>query len=243
MSDIVSHRSKSHRAALTAAALAVSLVLLGAPNSWAQQKTITAVMHADVKIFDPIVNTADITSYFALMVFDTLFSLDQNLTPQPQMVGNYKVSADALTYTFVLRDGLKFHDGTPVTAEDVVASLKRWWVKDGGGQIIQKFTKELTAVDDKTVKLVLNQPYGLVLDTLAKPDANVPVIMPKRLASTDPNQAVAEVVGSGPFKFVKDEWVPGSKVVFVKNTEYVPRSEPANGFAGGKVVKVDRVEW
>jgi peptide/nickel transport system substrate-binding protein len=91
--------------------------------------------------------------------------------------------------------------------------------------------------------LVLTQPYGLVLDTLAKPDANVPVIMPKRLAGTDPNQAVTEVIGSGPFKFAKDEWVPGSKVVFTKNNDYVPRSEPANGFSGGKVVKVDRVEW
>jgi peptide/nickel transport system substrate-binding protein len=244
MFNIVSHRSRSRRVTLKAAALAVLLVWLGATSaSAADQKTITAVMHADVKIFDPIVNTADITSYFALMVFDTLFSLDQNLTPQPQMVGSYKVTADGLTYTFVLRDGLKFHDGTPVTAEDVVASLRRWWVKDGGGQIIQKFTKELTAVDNKTFRLVLNQPYGLVLDTLAKPDANVPVIMPKRLASTDANQAVTEVVGSGPFKLVKDEWVPGSKVVFAKNTDYVPRSEPANGFAGGKVVKVDRVEW
>jgi len=229
---------------LATAALALPLLWLGVADAWAQgQKTITAVMQADVKIFDPIVNTADITARFALMVFDTLFSLDENLVPKPQMVDKYDVSQDGLTYTFVLRDGLKFHDGTPVTADDVVASLKRWWVKDGGGQIIQKYTKELTAVDAKTVRLVLTQPYGLVLDTLAKPDANVPAIMPKRLASTDPNEAVPEIVGSGPFKFVKDEWVPGSKVVFVKNTDYVPRSEPANGFSGGKVVKVDRVEW
>jgi peptide/nickel transport system substrate-binding protein len=243
MFDIGSRRFKPFSATLAAAALAVSLSWLGAGEASAQGKTITAVMQADVKIFDPIVNTADITSRFALMVYDTLFSLDENLVPQPQMVGKYDVSADGLTYTFTLRDGLKFHDGTPVTAEDVVASLKRWWVKDGGGQIIQKYSKELTAVDDKTFRLVLTQPYGLVLDTLAKPDANVPVIMPKRLAATDPNQAVTEVVGSGPFKFAKDEWVPGSKVVFTKNTDYVPRSEPANGFSGGKVVKVDRVEW
>src|SRR6266849_7061996 len=173
MVDLVSRRRKPLAALLTAAALA----WFGSDNAMALgQKTISAVMHADVKIFDPIVNTADITSRFALMVFDTLFSLDQNLVPQPQMVGKYEVSADALTYTFVLRDGLKFHDGTPVTAEDAVASLKRWWVKDGGGQIIQKYSKELTAVDGKTFRLVLSQPYGLVLDTLAKPDANVPVI-------------------------------------------------------------------
>src|SRR5262249_42842197 len=91
--------------------------------------------------------------------------------------------------------------------------------------------------------LVLNEPYGLVLDSLAKPAANVPVIVPKRLAETDPFKQMPEVVGSGPFKLKKDEHVPGSKVVYVKNTDYVPRSEPASGFAGGKVVKVDRVEW
>ena len=244
MVDIVARRARSFHRHVAAAALALPLLWLGAGGASAQgQKTITAVMQADVKIFDPIVNTADITARFALMVFDTLFSLDQDLVPQPQMVGKYDISQDGLTYTFVLRDGLKFHDGAPVTADDVIASLKRWWVKDGGGQIIQKYTKELTAVDDKTFRLVLTQPYGLVLDTLAKPDANVPVIMPKRLAATDPNEAVPEIVGSGPFKFVKDEWVPGSKVVFAKNTGYVPRSEPANGFSGGKVVKVDRVEW
>ena len=244
MLDIVNRCRKPFGALLTAAAVALPAAWFIAGDADAQgKKTITAVMQADVKIFDPIVNTADITSRFALMVFDTLFSLDQNLVPQPQMVGKYDISSDGLTYTFVLRDGLKFHDGTPVTAEDVVTSLKRWWVKDGGGQIIQKYTKELVAVDDKTFRLVLTQPYGLVLDTLAKPDANVPVIMPKRLAVTDPNQPVTEVMGSGPFKFAKDEWVPGSKVVFTKNTDYVPRSEPANGFSGGKVVKVDRVEW
>ena len=244
MVDIVARRARSFHRHVAAAALALPLLWLGAGGASAQgQKTITAVMQADVKIFDPIVNTADITARFALMVFDTLFSLDQDLVPQPQMVGKYDISQDGLTYTFVLRDGLKFHDGAPVTADDVIASLKRWWVKDGGGQIIQKYTKELTAVDDKTFRLVLTQPYGLVLDTLAKPDANVPVIMPKRLAATDPNEAVPEIVGSGPFKFVKDEWVPGSKVVFAKNTGYVPRSESANGFSGGKVVKVDRVEW
>src|SRR5262249_56111382 len=123
MFDIVSRRSRSFRVGLTAAALAVPLVLLGAANSWAQQKTITAVMHADVKIFDPIVNTADITSYFALMVFDTLFSLDQNLAPQPQMVSKYTISADRLSYTFFLPAPFKFHDGTPSTPHDTLASL------------------------------------------------------------------------------------------------------------------------
>src|SRR5215471_18517288 len=122
MLDIVSRYARSVNRHLAAAVLVLPLIGAGAAEALAQgQKTITAVMHADVKIFDPIVNTADITSRFALMVFDTLFSLDQELAPQPQMVGKYEISADRLTYTFVLRDGLKFHDGSPVTAEDVVA--------------------------------------------------------------------------------------------------------------------------
>ena len=138
------------------------------------------------------------------MVFDTLFSLDQNLTPQPQMVGSYKVSADGLTYTFVLRDGMKFHDGAPVTAEDVVASLKRWWVKDGGCHIIQKFSNELTAFDNKTFRLVLNQPYGLVLDTLAK--LATAGGMPRPRASEAPARHSSSRPGSSPSETSRMSW-------------------------------------
>src|SRR5438270_11181579 len=170
-----------HGAAVVAALL--FLVLGGLVRSaGAEPTTIRAVMYADLTIFDPIFNTADITSYHALMVFDTLFSLDKDLVARPQMVGEYSVSPDGLSYRFKLRPGLAFHDGSPVTAADVVASLKRWSVRDGAGQVLMKFTKELTAIDDDTVALVLSEPYGLVLESLAKPSANVPVIMPKRLA-------------------------------------------------------------
>jgi peptide/nickel transport system substrate-binding protein len=225
-----------------AVAIALSLASLGTTQARAE-KTIRAVMQADVQVLDPIVNTADITARFALMVYDTLFSLDQNFVAQPQMVGDYKLSDDKLTYDFTLRPGLKFHDGSPVTSADVISSLKRWEARDGAGQLLAKLTKALSATGDQSFRLVLNEPYGLVLDSLAKPGANVPVIMPKRLADTDPGQTITEVVGSGPFKFVKEEWVAGNKMVFAKNADYVPRAEPASGFAGGKIVKVDRVEW
>jgi peptide/nickel transport system substrate-binding protein len=229
------------------AAVVATLILLGLGgllrSAGAEPTTIRAVMYADLTIFDPIFNTADITSYHALMVFDTLFSLDKDLVARPQMVGEYSVSPDGLSYRFKLRPRLAFHDGSAVTAADVVASLKRWGVRDGAGQVLMKFTKELTAIDDDTVALVLSEPYGLVLESLAKPSANVPVIMPKRLAEIDPFKPVPEVIGSGPFKFKADELVPGNKVVYVKNTAYVPRNEPPSGFAGGKIVKVDSVEW
>jgi peptide/nickel transport system substrate-binding protein len=159
------------------------------------------------------------------------------------MVDKWEVSPDKLTWTFTLRDGLEWHDGKPVTAEDCVASIKRWAAKDSMGQKLMSVVGELGAPDAKTIKMVLKEPYGLVLDSLAKPSANIPFMMPKRVADTDPNTQITDYTGSGPFIFKKDEWKAGEKAVFVKNTRYKPRNEPANGLSGGKVVKVDRVEW
>ena len=207
------------------------------------EKVLRIVPHADLKNLDPIWTTAYITRNHGYMVYDTLFAVDEGLKVQPQMVDSWKVSDDAKVYTFTLRDGLKWHDGAPVTSEDCIASIERWGKRDGMGQKLMDFTASMAAVDAKTFTITLKEPYGLVLESLGKISSNTPFMMPKRLAETDAFEQVAEVVGSGPFRFVKEEWVPGSKVVYVKNTDYVPRSEPASGAAGGKVVKVDRVEW
>src|SRR3546814_3754485 len=154
------------------------------------------------------------------------------------MVDTWTTSADGLVWTFTLRDGLLWHDETPVTAEDCVASLKRWSQKDGMGRSLAGFTSEITAVDDKTFKLVLTEPVGFVLEALGKIDSNVPFMMPKRLAETDPNEQISEVIGSGPFQFIAEEGVPGSKVVYRKFEKYVPRAAAASLEAGGKVVYV-----
>ena len=140
-------------------------------------------------------------------------------------------------------DGLKFHDGQPVRSADCIASLERWGKRDSLGQKLAQSTESWTAVNDKTFKLKLKKPFPLTLDALGKLSSNVPFIMPERIARTDAFQNITETIGSGPFKFVKDEWMPGSKVVYVKNTEYLPRKESPSWAAGGKVVKVDRVEW
>ena len=219
--------------------LAAALVA-GAANA---QSVLRAVPITDLKILDPIWTTAYTTRNHGYMVFDTLFSLDENLKPQPQMVERWDVSADKLTYTFTLRDGLKWHDGQPVRSADCVASLQRWGKRDVMGGTLMGFVTKLEAVNDKTFRMVLREPVGFVLDALGKIDSIVPFMMPERLANTDPFQQITEVIGSGPFKFVKSEWAPGNKVVYVKNTDYVPRKEPASMAAGGKVVKVDRVEW
>src|SRR3954471_24325605 len=215
---------------------------LALPAEAAGTKTITAVMHSDLRVTDPIITTAYITRDHGYMVYDTLLATDSNFKIQPQMA-DYKVSDDKLTYTFTLRDGLKWHDGAPVTAEDCVASLQRWGKRDGMGQKLMNFVASLDATDAKTITLKLKEPYGLVLESIAKPSSVVPFMMPKRIAETPADKAIAEQIGSGPFKFVAAEFQPGVKAVYEKNKDYVPRKEPPSWASGGKVVKADRVEW
>ncbi|MBO4226309.1 ABC transporter substrate-binding protein [Bradyrhizobium neotropicale] len=230
------------RRALASALSIVALSVALSAQALAAGKTITAVMHSDLRVIDPIMTTAYISRDHGYMVYDTLLATDSNFKIQPQMA-DWKVSDDKLTYTFTLRDGLKWHDGTPVTAEDCVASLQRWGKVDGMGQKLMDFTESLTATDAKTITLKLKEPYGLVLDSIGKPSSRVPFMMPKRLAETPPDKPIPEQIGSGPFKFVQAEFQPGVKAVYEKFKDYVPRKEPANWTSGGKVVKVDRVEW
>ena len=206
-------------------------------------ETLKVVMHSDVKALDPIWSGAYITRNHGYMVWDTLFALDGNLKVKPQMVDSWTTSPDGLTWTFRLRDGLEWHDGTPVTAEDCVASLKRWSARDSMGQKLAQALQEYKIVDPATFQIVLKQKFGPLLEAIGKPSVVVPFMMPKRLAEVDAFKAIDDPVGSGPFIFKKDEWKPGEKVVYVKNPKYKPRPEPASGLAGGKVVKLDRVEW
>ena len=228
------------------AAAALAAIVAG-PCAWteaaAQQKVLKFIPQADLRILDPIATTAYITRNHGYMVYDTLFAIDEKFNVKPQMVDKYDVSKDGLTYTFTLRPGLKFHDGAPVRSADCIASIERWSKRDALGQKLAEATESWGAIDDKTFRLKLKAPFPLTLDALAKPSSNVPFIMPERIAKTDPFKNIDDPTGSGPFKMVKSEWVPGNKVVYVKNTDYVPRKEAPSWASGGKVVKVDRVEW
>jgi peptide/nickel transport system substrate-binding protein len=196
----------------------------------------------DLSIVDPIMTTANPTRDMAYMIWDTLFAMDADFKVKPQMVRAYTVSDDKLVYTLTLRDGLKWSDGTPVTSADCIASLSRWMAKDAMGKLLAKRLASMKAVDAGTFTLTLSKPFGMMLDVLGKAGAYVPFMMPERLAKTPATEAIKEFVGSGPFMMKMSEWVPGSKVVYVKNPYYVPRNEPASFLAGGKVAKVDRVE-
>src|SRR5476649_1010952 len=176
---------------VTLSVLALSAALTS--QAFAAGKIITAVMHSDLRVIDPLFTTAYITRDHGYMVYDTLLAMDANFKIQPQMA-DWKVSDDKLTYTFTLRDGLKWHDGAPVTAEDCVASLQRWGKRDGMGQKLMNFVASIEASDAKTITMKLKEPYGLVLESIGKPSSVVPFMMPKRIAETPADKAITEQI-------------------------------------------------
>jgi peptide/nickel transport system substrate-binding protein len=209
----------------------------------AAARTLRFVPQADLANFDPIWITTYVVRNASVLVWDTLYGLDDKLVLQRQMVEAEEVTPDGLTWTFRLRQGLKFHDGEPVLAADAVASINRWAARDLLAQRIAAIQQELTAIDDRTFRWVLKKPFPRMLLALGKLSALCCFVMPSRIAATDPFRQINEYVGSGPMRFLQNEWVPGARAVFEKFVGYVPRQEPASWLAGGKRMLVDRIEW
>lgn len=226
------------RALLCAAAVMVPL----AAHSPAQAETFRAVMQSSLRVMDPVMSTAFLTRNHGYMIYDTLLGLDSDYQVQPQMA-DWSVSEDGTRYTFTLRDGLQWHDGKAVTSEDCIASIERWAEVDTTGQALMTMVEGIEKIDEKSFEVTLNQPTSLLLSGLSKLSSRPAFMMPERVAETPGSEAIDEYVGSGPFKFVEEEFQPGTKVVYEKNEDYVPRDEEVSWTAGGKVVKVDRVEW
>lgn len=221
-----------------AGAFALGMMLAGAAMA---EVKLTAVMHSGLRGLDPVLSTAHITRNHAYMIYDVIAAMDSAQVPQPQMA-SWEISEDGKVYTFTLRDGLMFHDGTPVTAADAVASLARWGKRDPGGQFIFGVTDSLEATGDKTFVWTLSQPFPQLVATLAKPSIP-PFVMPARVAETPVDASITDYTGSGPFVFDEAAFRPGFSVTYRKFEDYVPRSEPADALAGGKQVNVDTVEW
>lgn len=198
--------------------------------------------HAQLESLDPIKTTAYITRTHGYMVYDTLFALDQNLDPKPQMVESYSASPDGRTWTFKLRPGLKWSDGSNVTAADCVASLQRWGQYDGTGQQLFKDVSSLTGPDDRTIVMQLDRPNALVLQSLAKISATVPFMMPKKVVDAAASGTIADPTGSGPYMFQKDKWT-SNKAVYVKNPYYVPRDDKPSMAAGAKLANEKEIDF
>lgn len=226
-----------------AAGAAVSIPsILRAQTTPVAAQTVHMVPAGDLRIFDPIYTSATITLNHALAIYDTLFALDSKLMPQPQMVGKWGISDDKKTYTFELRDGLGWQDGTSVTAADCVASIRRWAQVDSAGQLIMARAKDVSKKDDKTFTITLKEPLGLLLDLLAYSGQYL-AIMREKDADRPATEQVTTNIGSGPFKFNEALAKPGASFAYDRNEKYVPRKEPPDGLAGGKIVKIDRAIW
>ena len=208
----------------------------------ADPKVLRVVPQTDIVLLDPVFGTAAVSNIAGTMIYEPLFSWDAKLQPRPQMVERWTVSPDGLAWQFTLRPGLRFHDGQPVTTADVIPSMRRWMDFDGGGRKLADALSAMEAVDATTFRMVLKRPFPAMLATLAAAPSRFAAIM-RAGDLADPRKPVTTAVGSGPFRYVASERVSGAKIVYERNPDYVPRSEPPDGTAGGRVVKVDRVEW
>lgn len=224
-------------------ALLLASIVATTPAAAQQERPLRLTMNTELQILDPIVTPSVVTRAFGFMVWDTLVSPDSRGEMRPQMLEGWQVSDDRMTWTFRLREGLEWHDGTPVTAEDCVASLRRWAQRDGLGRQLMAAAREWRVVDQRSFVLVLARPFGQVIQALGKTATPVPFMMPARLASTPPTTQVPEVVGSGPFLFRREDWRMGDRVPFTRNPRYRPRAEPADGLSGGKTVHIERAEF
>ena len=202
------------------------------------------IPQVDLSILDPVTTSAYIARNHGFAVYDTLFGQDSSFAPQPQMVSGVATEADGKLWRLTLRDGLRFHDNTPVLARDCVASIRRWGKRDSFGQALMAATDDLGAPDDRTIVFRLKRPFPLLPAALGKVASNMCPMMPERLAMTDPFTSITEAVGSGPFRYLAAERVPGARTVYARFEGYVPRPNGTPDWtAGPKVAHVDRVEW
>jgi peptide/nickel transport system substrate-binding protein len=227
------------RASAAAAVLPVRFAI-AQPES---ARVLRFVPQANLSILDPVVTTAQPSVNHGWAIYDLLFGINGKLQPQPQMAEGYTLSDDGRTYLIRLREGLRFHNGEPVRAQDCAPSLARWAARETIGQTVWQYVETCTAADDRTLKIVLRRPIPIFIEAIARGGASVAFMMPEHIAKTDPFKAISDTTGSGPYRFLADEFVPGAHVAYARFDGYVPRQEPADWSAGGKVTHFDRIEW
>lgn len=199
-----------------------------------------AIVGEPPAVLDSMFSTATVTNNLSQQVFEGLFAFDSAFNPQPMLVEDYSMSDDGLTYTFKLRSGIKFHDGSEMVADDVVASLKRWGAINGRGKRIAERMASMEVTDPQTVTMVFNEPTGVLLSFLARSEA---FIVPAAIAEAAGENQLAEdqFIGTGPFKFV--EHAVDQYLRVARFDDYTPRDEEADGLAGRRIAYVDQIDF
>ncbi|MCG7364486.1 ABC transporter substrate-binding protein [Roseomonas sp. ACRSG] len=237
------------RRLLLAGAGAATGLAMAAPSRFAiaqptRQRVLKLVPQANLTSLDPVWTTANITRNHAYMIHDTLYGMDANFMPRPQLAEGAVEEDEGRTVTITLRDGPRFHDGEKVRAQDAVASLNRWMKRSPMGQKLAMFVDELVALDDRRLRFRMKRRFPLLLNALAQVSNSPPFIIPERLAKTDAFTQIRDTTGCGPFRFKGDEFNSGSMVVYERNDAYSPTPTGTPSLtAGPKLPKFDRVEW
>jgi peptide/nickel transport system substrate-binding protein len=227
------------RRSLLAGAAASSLAR---PSLGARSQTLTMIPQVALNSIDPVWTSSQIARNMGYMVFDQLYGRDEQMNARPQMIESDLMEDGGRRWTLRLRENLWWHDGEKVLSVDCVASLRRWMKRNPAGGALEARLDVIETIDDRTFVLRLKKPYPH-LRVLLSQFIIPPVMMPERLARTDPFKQIPEAIGSGPFRWLADEHVLASHAAFARFDRYVPRDEPASYTAGGHRVLLDRVEW
>ncbi len=236
--------SLSRRHVLAGAAAAAAGLARPAVLRAADAQVLRFVPQADLTILDPLATTAYPTRNHGHLCWDTLYGVDESFRPQPQLAEGHVVADDGKRWTFTLRDGPTFHDGQKVLARDAVASIRRWLPRDTHGQVLAQRLDDIRVIDDRRFEMRLKRPFGPMLDALGKAFSYPCFIYPERFAAMDPTKPFTEVVGSGPYRFVAEERIPGALAVYRRFERYVPTPVGTPSLtAGPKLALFERMEW
>ncbi|CCM79851.1 ABC transporter substrate-binding protein [Rhizobium mesoamericanum] len=229
------------RAVLTRTTLLSCLAIGLHVASPAAADTLRVIADGDMKIPDPMVTTSWDTQVHAYLIYDKLFEMDESGSPQPELAEKVEASSNLKSFTISLRKGLKFSDGSPLTTDDVIQSLKRWSSRDVTGLLFAARLKNMSKLDDQTFRIEMSEPFD-VPEALAGITGNPAFIMPKRVATNPPTDAITDATGSGPYMFDLSTWQAGQTREYTKNPFYVPRKEPPSYYSGRKVAMFDKIE-
>lgn len=198
----------------------------------------------DLTGLDPFFSATDMTTHHVGLVFETLYAMDETLTPRPHLVEGTAIEDDGKRWRITLREGIRFHDGEPLRAQDAVASIQAWIrTGDAFARKIASVTDSLEATSDRELQFRLKKPFPLLAHGLAKPASVIPCIMPARIAEIAGSGKPIDVVGTGPYRYLPAERLAGARLAYIRYDTYRTRQEAPSYMAGARIAHFGRVEW